>query len=186
MAGSFGTIKDSTAVYVFGSNRAGRHWTGAALYARQQYGAIYGQGEGLQGQSYGIPIKDGRLRTLPLEQIRTHINRFLAFAGMCDLKGRPLHFNVTAIGCRLAGYCAKDIAPLFEAALDLTNVTLPEEFIDILYYTEFNKKGLKVKLDFIRDNLARNKSVGWIARALRVSPRGLYYLIKTHQLAETL
>jgi len=69
------------AVFVFGSNLAGRHGKGAALYARQRRGAIYGQGEGLlglQGRSYAIPTKDAMIRTLPLAAIASHVARFAA------------------------------------------------------------------------------------------------------------
>ena len=65
-----------TTIFVFGSNLAGRHGKGAALYARQHHGAIDGQGIGLQGNSYAIPTKDARLRTLPLSQISTYVEEF--------------------------------------------------------------------------------------------------------------
>ena len=64
-------------VFVFGSNLAGRHGKGAALHARQQHGAIYGQGVGLQGSSYAIPTKDSLLRTLPLSEINKYVYDFL-------------------------------------------------------------------------------------------------------------
>ncbi|CAN7371786.1 A1S_2505 family phage non-structural protein [Variovorax sp. LjRoot178] len=104
------------AVFVFGSNTAGRHGKGAALFARQSRGAIYGQGEGLQGNSYAIPTKgqrpDRSLYTLPLEQIRAGVDRFLAFA-----VSRPdLQFEVSPIGCGLAGYKPEEIAPMFLGA----------------------------------------------------------------------
>lgn len=67
-------------IFVFGSNLAGRHGKGAALWARQHRGAIYGQGQGLQGQSYAIPTKDYQLRTLPLETIHDHVDEFIIFA----------------------------------------------------------------------------------------------------------
>jgi len=106
-------------IFVFGSNLAGRHGKGAALHARQNCGAIYGQGEGLQGQSYAIPTKDARLRTLPLGIIAVHINNFILFA-----RSRPdLEFEVTRIGCGLAGYNDLEIAPLFRGAPD--NCELP-------------------------------------------------------------
>ena len=111
-----------TTIFVFGSNLAGRHGKGAALCARQQYGAKYGQGVGLQGQSYAIPTKDGRLNTLPLSEIAKHVRDFIAFAGV----HRELGFNVTRIGCGLAGYEDSDIAPLFRAAGAMCNVKLPE------------------------------------------------------------
>lgn len=96
-------------IFVFGSNLAGRHGAGAALAAVKQYGAIYGQGVGLQGDSYGIPTKDARIQTLPLTHIKRYVSQFLDFARA----NQGLTFNVTRIGCGLAGYSDLDIAPLF-------------------------------------------------------------------------
>ena len=99
-------------IFVFGSNLAGRHGAGAALHARKHCGAIYGQGFGLQGQSFAIPTKDSRLRVLSLQQIAVSVASFLAFA-----RSRPdLKFQVTAIGTGLAGYAHRDIAPMFKNA----------------------------------------------------------------------
>ncbi len=87
-------------IFVFGSNLAGRHGKGAALHARQFYGARNGVGVGFVGRSYAIPTKDERIRTLPLNRIRPYVDAFLAFA-----RDNPeLEFNVTRIGCGLAGY----------------------------------------------------------------------------------
>src|SRR5580658_5817655 len=94
-------------VFVFGSNLAGRHGKGAALYARQHHGAVYGQGIGLQGRSYAIPTKDVRLRTLPLDEIRRHVDDFNRFAAA----NPGMTFEVTPIACGLAGYHPTDIAP---------------------------------------------------------------------------
>lgn len=106
-------------VFTFGSNRAGRHGKGAALTAVREYGAIPGCGEGLQGQSYGIPTKDESIRTLPLDQIEWHVVRFLQFA-----REHPeMRFFVTRIGCGLAGYFDDEIAPFFATAPD--NCILP-------------------------------------------------------------
>lgn len=114
-------------VFVFGSNTAGRHGKGAALFARQSRGAIYGQGEGLQGNSYAIPTKgqrpDRSLYTLPLEQIRAGVDRFLTFAA----SRTDLQFEVTPIGCGYAGYRHAEIAPMFESAP--ANCHLPAEFL---------------------------------------------------------
>jgi hypothetical protein len=99
-------------VFVFGSNRAGRHGAGAADYARRFYGAVYGQGEGRQGNSYGIPTKDRKLQPLPLFKIERHVKTFLDYA-----RERPdLRFNVTAIGTGLAGYSPEQIGPMFAEA----------------------------------------------------------------------
>jgi hypothetical protein len=119
-------MSPQTPVFVFGSNLAGRHGKGAALYARQHHGAIYGQGEGLQGNSYGIPTKDASIRTLPLEAIAEHVMRFKAFAAEHPEK----RFQVTAIGCGLAGYTAAQIAPLFCGTP--SNSVLPQEFVAVL------------------------------------------------------
>jgi len=116
-----------TTIFVFGSNLAGRHGKGAALHARQNCGAIYGQGEGLQGQSYAIPTKDAQLRTLPLDTISRHVAAFLEFA----LTRPDLTFQVTAIGCGLAGYKPKDIAWMFDLPPP-RNVILPDEFKAVL------------------------------------------------------
>ena len=109
-------------IFVFGSNLAGRHGKGAALHARKHHGAIYGQGEGLQGESYAIPTKDARLRSLPLDLIRLHVSRFINCA-----RYRPdLTFRLTPIGCGLAGYTPEQIGPMF--AVVPPNVILPDEF----------------------------------------------------------
>lgn len=106
------SIPDPPTIFVFGSNLAGRHGKGAALEARRHHGALYGQGTGLQGASYAIPTKDERLKTLPLPRIKTFVDTFIAFA-----QSRPdLTFNLTRIGCGLAGYNDHQIAPLFTAA----------------------------------------------------------------------
>lgn len=115
-------------IFVFGSNLAGRHGKGAALFARQQHGAIYGQGIGLQGNSYAIPTKDHAIKTLPLSEISKHVKNFIQFA-----KAHPeLNFNVTRIGCGLAGYKDTDIAPMFLDCYGITNVKLPNEFTEVL------------------------------------------------------
>jgi hypothetical protein len=113
-------------IFVFGSNLAGRHGKGAALDAVRSFGAIYGQGVGLQGKSYAIPTKDERLRTLPLSDIRHHVDEFIVFA-----REHPeMRFALTAIGCGLAGYSPRQIAPMFADAPD--NVLLPSEFRGVL------------------------------------------------------
>lgn len=113
---------DKNQIFVFGSNLAGRHGAGAALYAYKNFGAIYGQGEGIMGQSYAIPTKDKDIKTLPLNNIKVYIDNFLIYA-----RNNPdKTFLVTEIGCGLAGYKPKDIAPFFtEISL---NVILPDAF----------------------------------------------------------
>lgn len=107
-------------IFVFGSNLAGRHGKGAALHARQNYGAVYGQGVGPQGSSYAIPTKDANLKTLSLDAIKIHVDMFLNFAR----EHQHLDFFVTRIGCGLAGYQDEQIAPMFANAP--SNCQLPE------------------------------------------------------------
>ena len=101
-----------TTIFVFGSNLAGRHGKGAALEAVQNWGARPGQGVGLQGRSYAIPTKDSRLCTLFHETIADYVAKFIEHA-----RGNPADsFLVTAIGCGLAGYSPRVIAPMFAGA----------------------------------------------------------------------
>lgn len=113
-------------IFVFGSNLAGRHGKGAALWARDNRGAVYGQGEGLQGDSYAIPTKDERLVTLPLFRIRNYVHRFKRFAR----ENPEMAFQLTPIGCGLAGYRYSDIAPMFDDAP--SNVMVPAEFAAVI------------------------------------------------------
>ncbi|NTJ22193.1 A1S_2505 family phage non-structural protein [Rhizobium rhizogenes] len=99
-----------TDIFVFGSNLAGIHGAGAARFAVLHHGAIYGQGIGLQGNSYGIPTKNERIETLPLAVVERHVETFKDFA-----RTRPdLTFYVTPIGCGLAGYKRPQIRPMFD------------------------------------------------------------------------
>lgn len=116
-------------IFVFGSNYPkGIHGAGAAKLAHQKFGAKWGVGFGLQGQSFAIPTKDHNINTMPIGVIKDYVYHFIEFA-----KIKPeLTFMVTAIGTGLAGYNAKEIALLFKEALQLENVYLPEEFINVL------------------------------------------------------
>ena len=97
-------------IFVFGSNLAGHHAGGAARVARQRFGAIQGQGVGLQGQSYAIPTMQGGVET-----IKPYVDEFIEFARECDQNT----FYVTRIGCGIAGFTDEEIAPLFDDAYDL-------------------------------------------------------------------
>lgn len=112
-------------VFVFGSNLGGLHCNGAAKIAYQKFGAIWGQGVGLSGQSYAIPTMSGRV-----ENIKPYVDEFLIFAW----KHPNLLFLVTEIGCGIAGFKPCDIAPLFRTAIEknMANVFLPESFYN--YY----------------------------------------------------
>ena len=110
-------------IFVFGSNLAGAHGGGAARQAYNRFGAIWGQGVGLQGQSYAIPTMQGGVET-----IKPYVDEFIEFA-----RQHPeYHFLVTQIGCGIAGFIPMEIAPLFEDALDVENIILPKEFVSFI------------------------------------------------------
>lgn len=111
-------------VFVFGSNTRGNHHSGAAALAKR-WGAIQGQGEGLQGKTYAIPT----MFPTALE-IQPYVNRFIDFA----LQHPEKTFLVTKIGCGIAGFTEEEIAPLFQRVVsqNILNITLPEKFVAIL------------------------------------------------------
>ena len=117
------TKLNANEVFVFGSNLAGAHGGGAALLAYRKFGAIWGQGVGLQGQSYGIPTMQGGVET-----IRPYVDEFIEFAR----QHTEYKFMVTRIGCGIAGFRDEEITPLFVNALDMENIILPEEFVGFL------------------------------------------------------
>lgn len=109
-------------VFIFGSNKQGLHSGGAAKVAFKNFGAIMGQGNGLQGKSYGIDSMSG------LGMMGERVKEFCEFA-----KAHPeKRFLVTEIGCGIAGYSIVEVAPLFECCRDVENVTLPASFWDII------------------------------------------------------
>ena len=112
----FITSLEPNEIFVFGSNLKGMHGGGAAYIAYRKFGAIMGQGVGLQGQSYAIPTMQGGVET-----IRPYVDEFIQFA-----KQHPeLTFLVTRIGCGIAGFTDEEISPLFEAAHEVENIVLP-------------------------------------------------------------
>ena len=110
-------------VFVFGSNLAGAHGGGAARLAYNCFGAVWGQGVGLQGQSYAIPTMQGGVET-----IKPYVDEFIAFAQQHPER----KFFVTRIGCGIAAFTPNDIAPLFEKAIDQANIILPRDFVEVL------------------------------------------------------
>ena len=110
-------------IFVFGSNLAGAHGGGAARLAYNRFGAIMGQGVGLQGQCYAIPTMQGGVET-----IKPYVDEFIEFA-----RQHPEYqFLVTQIGCGIAGFIPMEIAPLFEDALDVENIILPKAFVEVI------------------------------------------------------
>lgn len=113
-------------VFVFGSNKDGLHYGGAAKLAYDKFGAVMRQSFGLQGQSFGINTMGGQLDMI------IDITKFKLFT----LENKHLTFLVTEIGCGIAGFEPKDIAHLFADCLEEDNIYLPQRFIDYLKQIE--------------------------------------------------
>ena len=117
------TVLEENEIFVFGSNLQGSHGGGAAAAAVRYFGAIWGQGVGMQGQCYAIPTMHGGV-----DVIRPYVDEFIEYA-----KNHPeLTFLVTRIGCGIAGFTELQMAPLFKDALEVPNVLLPKSFVDVL------------------------------------------------------
>jgi uncharacterized protein (TIGR02452 family) len=110
-------------IFVFGSNLAGAHGGGAARLAYNRFGAVWGQGVGLQGQSYAIPTMQGGVET-----IKPYVDEFIEFAQ----NHQEYKFFVTRIGCGIAAFTPREIAPLFQKAIDVENVILPKDFVEMI------------------------------------------------------
>lgn len=107
-------------IFVFGSNLQGAHGGGAARAAVLHFGAVMGQGVGLQGQSYAIPTMHGGV-----DAIKPYVDEFIAYARQHS----ELTFLVTRIGCGIAGFRVGEMAPLFKEAIEMENVILPKDFV---------------------------------------------------------
>lgn len=110
-------------IFVFGSNLAGAHGGGAAKLAYNRFGAIWGRGVGMQGQSYAIPTMHGGV-----DAIKPYVDDFIEEAS----RRKEYTFLVTKIGCGIAGFGVEEIAPLFKDAIDVENIVLPKDFVEII------------------------------------------------------
>ncbi len=117
------TTLKANEIFVFGSNLGGFHGGGAARLAHRLFGAVWGQGVGLQCQSYAIPTMQGGVET-----IRPYVDDFIEFAK----NHQAYKFLVTRIGCGIAGFRDEEIAPLFAEAIDVENIILPREFVEVI------------------------------------------------------
>lgn len=110
-------------IFVFGSNLGGFHGGGAAELAYRSFGAVWGQGEGLQGQSYALPTM-----VQTVAEMQPYVDRFI----VCAQLHPELKFYLTEVGCGIAGFTVNEVAPLFVKALEVPNIVMPERFFRVL------------------------------------------------------
>ena len=133
-------------IFVFGSNTQGRHGKGGALKAKEKFGAIYGQAEGLQGQSYAIITKD--ISSYPhksndIKSIVTQIRRLYEFA--VTMPEHEFYVCYSGSGTNLNGYSPKEMASMFAKGWISKNIVFEEEFFNLIlaeikkYYKLLNK-----------------------------------------------
>lgn len=122
------TSLENNEIFVFGSNLKGLHGGGAARIAYQKFGAQWGKGVGIQGNSYGIPTMHGGV-----DVIKPYVDEFIEFA----LSNKEYTFLVTRIGCGIAGFSPNEIAPLFTKAIEIENILLPMDFVQVLESLKF-------------------------------------------------
>lgn len=154
-------------VFVFGSNALGYHTGGASRTARKLFGAVWGQPEGLQGQSYAIPVDFGKGVRKDTE-VKAAVDRFIDFAK----EHTELFFFVTRVGCGIAGYHDEEMAQFFKDALELKNVCLPKSFVDALSigevtydlerFIEAQKLDYDIALNEIREGQKRGHWIWYI------------------------
>ena len=123
----------SNQIFVFGSNTLGYHTGGASRTARKKFGAVWGQSEGLQGQSYAIPVDFGKGVRNDVD-VKAAVDRFISFAK----EHTELFFLVTRVGCGTGGYHDDEMAQFFKEALNIRNISLPRSFVDALNGGEIN------------------------------------------------
>ena len=162
------TLKEDE-IFVFGCRNSGRHFDGASNFALEHFGAVMGQREGRQGQSYAIPTIGG---TIGLNEIRKSVDTFTKYAA----EHPELHFLVTPVGC--GGGCCKvwEIAPMFRKASKLPNVSLPKDFwteLDKGRIAELKQK-LAVKCDACLDVVSNFFGELRFMRLRMMTPNRLY------------
>jgi uncharacterized protein (DUF1810 family) len=147
-------------IFVFGSNTLGYHTGGASGTARKKFGAVWGQAEGLQGQSYAIPVDFGK-GIRKDNEVKASVEKFIEFAK----QNENLFFFVIRIGCGIGGYRDNEMAQFFKQALEVNNICLPKSFVDAL-------KGGEINYDFDRFIKAQDTEIYTYADALNEIKQG--------------
>lgn len=129
-------VPSDDTIFVFGSNPEGRHGAGSARVAVMQFGAIYGKGEGLQGNAYGLPTTELRFNThqktshsLPISTIIGNIKRMFKVAESMPDKKFKIAYRSMPDEVTLCGYSGKELMEMFNAAAPFPeNIYFSEEW----------------------------------------------------------
>lgn len=127
-------------VFVFGSNTQGKHGKGAALTAKNKFGAIYGQAEGPQGQSYAIITKDLTKNTHPSrtpEQIKEQIHNLYEYAR--ENPDKEFLVAYSGKGTNLNAYSNQEMADMFSSEPIPNNIVFEQEFNELISITRESK-----------------------------------------------
>jgi len=124
-------------IFVFGSNPEGRHGAGSARVAREQFGAIYGQGEGLQGSAYALPTTELRYEmqdkysrhSMSAERIIDNIKRMYEVAKANPDKKFKVAYRNKPEEVTLCGYAGRELMEMFRKACD-------GDYPDNIYFSE--------------------------------------------------
>jgi len=165
----------------------GRMGVVQARLAYNRFGAIWRQGDGLQGQRYAIPTMQGGVET-----IKPYVDKFICFAKTrSDLK-----FYVTQIGCGIAGFKVEEIAPLFQGTIDVENIILPQAFVmtitsddkyNLNRFVEAQNIYYEQALQEVKDGMKRSHWIWFIFPQLVIlghSRNAKYYGISDYDEAE--
>lgn len=137
-------------IFVFGSNPEGRHGAGAARTAREKFGAIYSQGEGLQGNAYALPTKDLRvkenkgLRSISAEQITENIRKMYDVAKQNPSKKFKVAYTNGLNETTLNGYSGAEMIKMFKDAGPIpSNVIFSKNWTDHWSEVQSNTENIK-------------------------------------------
>jgi hypothetical protein len=122
----------SNQIFVFGSNTQGRHGLGAAKFAKDYAGAIYGQAYGLQGQAYAIVTKDLTKRKHPSID-KFEIVRQIELLYICAVENPDKEFLIVyTLKPNLNGYSPNEMAEMFSSSCIPNNIIFEEEFAKLI------------------------------------------------------
>lgn len=109
-------------IIVVGTNLAGKHLGGAARQAHNDFGLVWGVGEGLYGKTYAFPTLTEDFGKRAIASLQESVRKLY----QCCNDNQDKQFLLTPVGTGIAGYAVNEMKALFTNPP--TNLVLPEEF----------------------------------------------------------